>query len=200
MKTDAAAAGYSAAAATVATMQSMASTRGPLAALVLLGFCALGCGGFTDFSAPLPNGYLLHRTNSATVMIAGPGTMGPLRVAPRIDALAVSGDLVVGLAAWVPSADVPAEAGYFVLDTRTGAVRSGLSEGDWGAALRTHGLMTPPPLKSVSAFDTSMFGRAMHALSVVVVAAFAIVAASVLLKRLRNRREARSVGAQAGSR
>ena len=106
-----------------------------------------GMNGCSDYEVQLPKGYDLTRTNADTVAIWGP--VGGIVVPPKITGLEVSGNIVYGVAEVSPDADVPSVAGFFILDCENGAVRVGLSEAEWRAALQDLGIV-PRPLRKPS--------------------------------------------------
>lgn len=103
-----------------------------------------------DFHCLLPNGYSLNRTDAETCSIEGPlGQAGsnPI-VSPNILELQVNGNVVYGLAYQSQSLIETTVAGYFVLDTTSGTVETGMKEADWLTVLRNrYGIRRPELLK-----------------------------------------------------
>ena len=124
--------------------------------LVVLGAVCLGMNGCFDYETPLPKGYRLIRTNADTVMIWSPiGILSPTErgsecvVPPKVIGLEVSGEVIYGVAASSPGADISSVPGFFVIDCKNGAVRVGLSEPEWKAVLHDLGIV-PRPLRKPS--------------------------------------------------
>ena len=133
----------------------------PLALIVaVLGI--LGCLVQGDYEVPLPNGYLLVRSNSYDIAIFGPKELHQTRVvAPLIVALAVNRDLVFGEVTdshnpWLGEntelanrerGEQERARGYFLLDTKAHSVQLGLTRKAWLLELQKHGLSTEPRLE-----------------------------------------------------
>ena len=113
----------------------------------------LGC----DYEADLPNGYMLVRTNAYTVCICPRGIWQSAPVPPRIVELKVIGDHVVGRTVLAPDADdvgTPSQAGYFILDTKSGKAAIGLEKDEWNERLRQTGIGANPHLVSPRWFSS----------------------------------------------
>lgn len=113
----------------------------------------LGCG---DWSRSLPNGWSLVRVNGAEVLIAGPEPDRLVIISSNVDRYGTEGDLVFG---HVSVPDLPPEStqdsvpGYFLVNTRTGAVLRGLDEEAWRGALLDAGVTGNPKLRRPSRFS-----------------------------------------------
>ena len=113
----------------------------------------LGCG---DWSRSLPNGWSLVRVNGAEILIVGPDPDRQVIISSNVDRFGTEGDLVFG---HVSVPDLPPDStrdsipGYFLVNTRTGAVLRGLDEEAWHAALRDAGVTRNPELRRPSRFS-----------------------------------------------
>lgn len=97
-----------------------------------------------DFRIPLPKGYELFQYSGNEVGLHD--AKGNAVLNPIIDSYAVVGDLVIGHVTKARSGwgSVP---GYFIVDTHTGAFKSGLKKEQWQAVLLKHGVERLPTLK-----------------------------------------------------
>jgi hypothetical protein len=118
---------------------------------VLLGASVVLGGCNRDFVRPLPRGYRLARTNPYTVVIVAPahvhhpahvhGTAVP----PKIVEVGVWRTFVYGRVSASPQSELAAlsQPGYFVLDTSTGNVDTGMTESAWRRRLESLGFANP---------------------------------------------------------
>lgn len=125
----------------------------PVSSRWVLAVAALWLSGCWDYGVRLPNGYELVRIYASAVLIVDPQRQ--ILVEAHIDAYSVVDHLVVG---HVARAEYPPERemsmpGYFVLNTRTAALKQGLTRTEWRAALRAVGLAEAPPLSAATRFD-----------------------------------------------
>lgn len=103
-----------------------------------------------NYSKPLPNGYAIVKPDSATICIASPTSGlhhpshhgGGVAVAAFIDQLGVTGDIVYGHVASSSNSSMSdiEGPGYFVLDTRTGELRSRMSYEQFKISISSRGL------------------------------------------------------------
>lgn len=106
-----------------------------------------------DYALQLPNGYELIRTNASTLMIWTPqGADRQCVVPPKITKVGGSGDVVFGYVQKDPAADAGYEQveGFFILNTKSGEVSTGLAKGEWLRALATHAIREDPRLQKPS--------------------------------------------------
>lgn len=142
-------------------MKSYPGTSHHYASVVVFPFLLLLCGCFLhpDYSIALPNGYELARIWKGAHTIANERNF--LVVGLSIQKYAVVDSVVTGYVSDENMADVPealrGKVGYFVLDTATGNLEDGLSEDKWRETLKSHGIMSPPPLKAPSRKDAKWF-------------------------------------------
>lgn len=117
--------------------------------VILIAAALVGCS--SDYRKHLPNGYVLVRTNANTKAIfvpSGPDQKNPthpvdgVAVAALIDRITVHGDLVLGQTVASPSSELRdfERVGFFILDTKSGGVQSGLSEQQWIHELSSLGI------------------------------------------------------------
>jgi len=107
-----------------------------------------------DYSARLPNGYRLVRTNAPTVCIWSPdGPSATVVVPAKIVEIGVHEALVMGRVEYSPDSDPPVvnAVGYFILDTNSGDVEMKLSEEEFYKNLKERGLADHPKLARPSA-------------------------------------------------
>ena len=108
----------------------------------------MGCNN--DYQRSSPNGYRLVRTNQFTIMIwtGKQGIEEYVVVGPRVKAIAVWKETVMGEVVLDPNADQIGKpvAGHFVLDTRSGSLRSGLSKDELASEMKARGLDKIPAL------------------------------------------------------
>jgi hypothetical protein len=129
---------------------------------LLLWLCS-GCSYVQgDYAVDLPNGYSLVRSNSSDIAIFGPPELYSSRVVPPlIVSIGVHENLVFGKVGdsqdlWLRGQDDLAKAekaeqekarGYFLLNTKTHAVKRGLIKEGWLDALKEQGVDSEPALK-----------------------------------------------------
>lgn len=103
-------------------------------------------GGW-DYRISLPNGYEMVRIHSGSVAICDSNTVEV--IGPNIDRYTVVQDVVAGHVVVARPDDFGQEEkpGYFILDTRTGSVRKGLSEKQWIYSLSKYGVSDKPSLR-----------------------------------------------------
>jgi hypothetical protein len=117
-----------------------------------------GCGGCTDYSVNLPNGYQLVCTNAPSVYIFHETTpYGGFKfpdVPPKIVRLNDIHGIVFGLVEVSPDSDFGSTKapGYFILDTEKRKVWLGLSETKWLQILKDYGIAEKPLLVRPSTF------------------------------------------------
>lgn len=115
----------------------------------LVGLAVLqACSG--DYQRKLPNGYKLIRANSDTIVIMrseahrymlSPTGVGGMAIGVKIDKYCVVGDYVVGYVIASPSGIRDSETeGYFLLDTKDGALAAGLDRASWKGKLAHAGI------------------------------------------------------------
>jgi hypothetical protein len=106
-----------------------------------------GCGS-GDYERQLPNGYYLMRTNANTVAIWSQNRQPSLAVPPRIIKIAVLGNLIIGETEYSQASELAEQSitGFFILDTGTNFVKTGLSNEQWRAQLRERGVKSIPQL------------------------------------------------------
>lgn len=113
--------------------------------LLLLILSAFALSSCSDFSGPLPGGYRVVRTNINTVVIVAPEGVPPKDrksgqtvIAAKIDKMNVSGNLVYGFVRTSPHSEVRhlETPGYFIIDTSTHQVQTGLEEDSFLLLLR----------------------------------------------------------------
>jgi hypothetical protein len=112
----------------------------PLGPLLVILLC-ISCDNTQ--SPTLPNGYSVFRSNSATTVICDPSEQ--IVVGPRVTALSRHGDYVIGLTESSPESEIAGEykVGYFWINTKTGALKSGLQEDEWKEQLRVAQITNP---------------------------------------------------------
>lgn len=107
-----------------------------------------------DYAIVLPGGYELWRVHSGAVLLIEPRNRLVV-IMPNIDGYSVCRPLLVG---HVSAAGLPADEskdsvpGYFLVDTRRGKVRQGLTEREWLTALRQYGIHSKPRLRKPSRY------------------------------------------------
>jgi hypothetical protein len=116
-----------------------------------------GCGGCTDYSVDLRNGYTLVRTNADSIYIFhenSPYAGIDLLVPPKIVRLNDRHRMLFGLVEVSPDSDFGATTtpGYFVLDTNKNQVWLGLNKTKWLQILKDHGITEEPTLVQPSRF------------------------------------------------
>ena len=116
------------------------------AVLLMLGILLLyAVTGGWSFEIGLPGGYSLARISGSDVVLCSP-PMSEVVLGPEIDGYAVYGRIVVGHATYSSTYRGESTPGYFLLDTKTGWLRSGLSEEQWMRLLRKCGIKGRPHL------------------------------------------------------
>lgn len=109
-----------------------------------------------DFSVRLPRGYSIIRIHGNNVVLTKEGWYV---LGPEVDLYRDCDPFVIGhVSAYPGEASV---AGYFVLDTRTDALRKGLSKDEWRKVLRDSGLSTEPRLGRPTGY-AALFSMRRH--------------------------------------
>jgi hypothetical protein len=115
-----------------------------------MGIASLLCGLATAADIPLPNGYVIIETqpnehtiiHDAAVVVFG-----------NVEQFVVVGSVVAGFVTkpQAPKAEPDyyddVQAGYFLLDTKTGVLAMGLDVKSWNALAQKFGLSKQPSLK-----------------------------------------------------
>jgi len=102
-----------------------------------------------EFSALLPGGYLIFASNSRDVTIEAP-SWGPYgsAVGAKVDQIAVRDHWVVGHVDGLSNSSIAEVPGYFILDTNTDHVITGLSRAAWESQLGARGFKDVPVLEA----------------------------------------------------
>lgn len=118
--------------------------------IVATAYLCLFCIGCTfrqgDYEVALPNGYKLARIYENGLLVADASNSVILH--PNVEKYTVLENFVVGVCgrSRFPSSQEP--FGYFIIDTKTGEVQSGLSDVDFQAVINTCcGLSEIPDLR-----------------------------------------------------
>jgi len=144
--------------------------------------------GWTDYSTNLVGGYELLRTNACSIMIYRDGS--GFVVPPKVVGLNVRGDIVFGKVEDSPCADFSSVPGFFVLNTKSGVVRTGLDKRSWLSVLKGHGITKEPPLREPSRFFMLKLykDRLFKLLPLVTCVVLAILITYVILEKSHKRR------------
>lgn len=124
------------------------------------------CRGW-DYRIALPRGYELVRVYSGNVGICSSQTIEI--IGPNIERYAVLGNVVVGYVTGLRQFEQVEKTGYFILDTKTSRVQTGLTEKQWLAHLKKAGISKKPRLKrpmrpinvSLTAGDSAKYFRGL---------------------------------------
>jgi hypothetical protein len=122
--------------------------------MLALSLVLSGCVSAPPFVVALPNGYYLQRDRHAQVQLIKRG--GRTIVSGPIAAYAVSGEIVGGcVGVWshgsfsypndTPMPDSP-DCHYFILDTASGHLETGLDAAAWHVQLKEAGAPQPFPI------------------------------------------------------
>jgi len=150
------------------------------------------CSGWNDYSAQLPNGYELVRTNAPSIFIFRPYSANGMVVEnscvvpPKIVGLDVYGHIVFGETEDSPGADDwgPGAPGFFILDTKNHKVQLGLDKDAWLSSLKAFGVSKKPSLRSPGSFRKLTDWVAVVIGSLLTLAVFvSVVLGPMLLKR-----------------
>ena len=114
--------------------------------------------GCSDFKIKLPNGYVLFRANATEIYIIDPKRIvDRIIVFPHIEKYNVINTIVVGN---VVSAEGEmkeySDPGYFILETNTGKVTTGLTKDSWLLKLKELGVDSEPELKIPTIFSLNV--------------------------------------------
>lgn len=111
--------------------------------VILLSLLLLSCSSSYFHQVELFPGYILFKANSAQYTIGRPD--GYVILGPTIKAMAVRGPYIIGEIEPSPHfTNWESRKGYFILDSRTGRRRNGLSLAKWNAELTAAGITAPP--------------------------------------------------------
>ncbi len=110
------------------------------------GIASCATSGRSNFVVVLPNGYLIERNEAADPMLIK--RSGGKVIPKPVAAYTVYRDVVTGIMKSSRPASGPAEnqQDYFVLDTRSGQVNTGLAEAAWNGRLKELGVPASPRL------------------------------------------------------
>lgn len=130
-------------------------SRSSLLTIAILGLTACG-----DYSICLPNGYRLVTASGGFVVTdepLGPGTSVEIVVSSDVAKYDVVGELVVGHVTthegMAPIEKRQSKPGYFIVNTGTGWVVTGLTRAHWRAKLASRGVTEAPWLTQPSSLD-----------------------------------------------
>jgi hypothetical protein len=105
-----------------------------------LSFATLSCG---DKGDPLPGGYFIFIASSSEMILNEPKYGGSiLELGTDLEEIGNHNEFIFGRS----GADRGAAPGYFLLNTTSGSIKTGLAEKDWLAELTAVGIPTPPKL------------------------------------------------------
>jgi len=146
--------------------------------------------GWNDYDTELCGGYRLVRNNADDINIFkdGPGFVIP----PKVAALNVQARIIFGRVERSPDADLASVPGFFILNTETDSVQTGLDEQTWLTSLRALGVSKDPALKRPSRFFMLKLHieRSVASIAVLCILFTVVVASFRWHKRHRQRRSA----------
>ena len=122
-------------------MKQTIHKRGARAFTVLcLSIATVSCGDKED---PLPGGYFIFIASSSEMFLNEPKYGGSIpELGTDLEEIGNHNEFIFGRS----GADRGAKPGYFLLDTKSGAIKTGLAEKDWLGELTAVGIPTPPEL------------------------------------------------------
>jgi len=114
---------------------------GALAFTVLcLSFATVSCG---DKGNPLPGGYFIFIASGSEMYLNEPKYSGSIpELGTDLEEIGNHNEFIFGRS----GADRGSTPGYFLLNTKSGSIKTGLAEKDWLAELTAVGVPTPPEL------------------------------------------------------
>jgi hypothetical protein len=115
--------------------------RGALAFTALcLSFATVSCG---DKGDPLPGGYFIFIASGSEMFLNEPKYGGSIpQLGTDLEEIGNHNEFIFGRS----GADRGATPGYFLLNTKSGSIKTGLAEKDWLAELTAVRIPTPPKL------------------------------------------------------
>lgn len=115
--------------------------RGALTFTVLcLSFATVSCGDKKD---PLPGGYFIFIASNSEMYLNEPKYGGSIpELGTDLEEIGNHNEFIFGRS----GADRGATPGYFLLNTKSGSIKTGLAEKGWLAELTAVGIPTPPKL------------------------------------------------------
>jgi hypothetical protein len=120
-----------------------------IAALAML----LGAHGCGDYAIRLPGDYRLTRIYAGAVLINHPDR--GIAVDANVDGYKVIGQYLVGHTSQAEQEPEKgySKPGYFLVDTKAGSAKQGMTKGAWLDELRRVGITEEPKLDTPSRFD-----------------------------------------------
>lgn len=113
--------------------------RGAIA-MLCAGFVLSGC---SDPGAPLPGGYFIFKASSSEIYLNEPKFGGSIpKLGTDLKEIGNHNEFIFGRSGPARGAT----AGFFLLDTKSGALQVGLTETNWLAATVAAGVPQPPKL------------------------------------------------------
>lgn len=97
-----------------------------------------------DYAIQLPHNYQLVSIHTGCVVLGNPKP-NEVSIGPSIDGYSIRENLLVGHTSVVKH-EPESEAGYFIVDMRSGKITSGMSRSVWRKELQRHGIDREPRL------------------------------------------------------